>query len=89
MNKLPRFFRARWLWVFGLVVLVAYAVSYRFRWQIGLIKPSANATYFYYSSKQFETVFRVVYYPAYKIHRVYQKLSGSPPEIYYEDRTDW
>ena len=89
MQHLMRLFRARWLRVFGLVILVGYVASYYFRWEIGLIRPSANATYFYYSSETFGPVFRVVYYPAYKIHRLYQKLSGSSPEIYYEDRTDW
>jgi len=89
MKRLSRLFRARWLRVFAFVIFVAYVALYYYRWEIGLISPSVNATYIYYSSERFGSVFRVVYYPAYKIHRFYQKLSGSSPEIYYEDRTDW
>ncbi len=68
--------------------LAAYLLSWSFRWEIGLVSPSANARYFYFSSESLAPLFRVIYYPAYRVHYWIQERRGVPNEVYYADRKD-
>ncbi|MEO6036695.1 MAG: hypothetical protein ABIQ35_15700 [Verrucomicrobiota bacterium] len=66
-----------------------YFLSYFYRWEIGLVKPSANLRYFYFSdSEPLEQVFYVTYYPLYRINYWFQKQNGIPNEVYFSERTD-
>jgi hypothetical protein len=76
-----------WL-VLPLLALVAYSLTYFFRWEIGLVKPCANCQYFYFSDRDaLEPVLRFVYYPAYRIHYWIQQQQGIPNEVYFKERT--
>jgi hypothetical protein len=81
--------KAKYWWVHvSIALLIAYSLSYYFRWEIGLVSPSANARYFYFSNETLAPAFRVIYHPAYRVHYWLQEQHGMPDEVYYTERKD-